>query len=128
MSKAYNIIEASNMINTEFKVVYKSGEDRVRNVYVNADGTILNMVNDSEMTVVKGYGDLINAKFYKVQPPVTFEEALESKSQCIKAVYEPLEIDTEYTTMHEILYLLSYSFRSKISEILLNAKWYIKED
>ena len=78
MSKAYNIIEASNMINTEFKVVYKSGEDRVKNVYVGANGTILSMVNDGEMTVVKGYGDLINAKFYKIPKAITFKEAVES--------------------------------------------------
>ena len=144
MSKAYNIIEASNMVNTEFKVVYKSGEDRVKNVYVGANGTILSMENDGEKTIVKGYGDLINAKFYKVQPPVTFEEAVESGKKVritreISVIGYPDEVllkndlneyeTGKYVSLTEMLGILYWCIPwGEINNIFKEKCWLIEED
>ena len=144
MSKAYNIIEASNMVNTEFKVVYKSGEDRVKNVYVGANGTILSMENDGEKTIVKGYGDLINAKFYKVQPPVTFEEAVESGKKVritreISVIGYPDEVllkndlneyeTGKYVSLAKMLGILYWCIPcSEINNIFKEKCWLIEED
>ena len=130
MSKAYNIIEASNITNTEFKVVYKSGEDRVRNVYVDAHGTILNMVNEDEMPIVKGYGDLINAKFYKIQQQVDFVEAIKASSEG-----KVIHVDvgerryTYYPVDNKFVELTSTETKGGISTCeILEGKWYIEAD
>lgn len=78
MSKAYNIIEASNMTGEEFEVVYANGSKRKNNL-IACESKLLVAGSTEEVNGL--CRDLINAKFYKVQKPIDFFEAMKLVSE-----------------------------------------------
>lgn len=134
MSKELNIIEASNMFNTDFKVIYQNGEEHGSIVHINELGNPVNIKNGE---LEHAFVSFINAKFIPMQKPVTFIEAYNSKKKVkvnhdlIKYSYDPeiIAIRDSYHSIDETLYKLIEKFgENNFRDIIDNSKWYIDEE
>ncbi|MEO2600921.1 hypothetical protein [Clostridium butyricum] len=146
--KELNIIEASNLKNTEFKVIDSEGYMLDDNIKTNSNGHFLDMCGNlisRQLTY-----NLINAKFIPVEKPITFKESIESgkrfrveykiKDSVMNKLKEEnsnyeLYINTakiyfsRYMNVCDFIYNLSRWFDSEQQrEIILNGKYYLQED
>lgn len=128
--KELNIIEASNLKNTEFKVIDSEGYQLDDNIKTNSNGNFLDMCGNLISSKLITY-DLINAKFIPVKKPVTINEVLNSNKLCkIKhkdLYYRNESYYKEYHSLEDLLHELTEDY-SDARTILREAEWYLQED
>ena len=130
INKQYNIIEASNMPNKEFKVIYSNGKQRPTNVYTKTSKNILD--KDTNTTIV-GYGNLINATFIPVNPKTFLDICKTDSDVKFKVEHKYIKengyeyIFNKYMTFDEFIDELKKVFRvENEKKILLEGEFYIE--
>ncbi|UZQ49809.1 hypothetical protein [Clostridium kluyveri] len=134
MAKTYSLSEAIQMLEKNRKLEFKQ--------YTDVDGVVFLKLNDRGWLVSRnahGEGMIIgvDGKWELVQKPVTFMEALES-GKWVKVEHEIIQPErflssyrdtTNWNSIDRLLYILSNSLgAAELREVILEGKWYIKED
>lgn len=129
--KELNIVEASTMRNTEFKIIYPDWATRIHNVFTNDKGDFYDAINK---TIINPRHFLIQAKFIPIAKPVSFIEAIQSGKK-IRCDVEDLGINestTEYLEKYHYLIDILAELPERltnigIKDVILNGKWYIED-
>ncbi|APM40578.1 hypothetical protein [Clostridium kluyveri] len=134
MPRTYSLSEAIQMLEKNRKLEFKQ--------YTDVDGVVFLKLNDRGWLVSRNaHGDEIiidiEGKWELVQKPVTFMEALES-GKWVKVEHEIIQPErflsdygdtTYWNSIDRLLYILSNSLgAAELREVILEGKWYIKED
>ena len=127
MSKVYNIIEAINMpVGTEFTAVTPKGHKYSVKVKENQDSKIL----DGLSVVINDF--VANTKFYKIQQPVDFIEAVKAYSKGKKircSLNSKTDVYFKAKSYEGGFNLLVDEYGDGIDDTeILGGEWYIEED
>ncbi|MBY6838649.1 hypothetical protein [Clostridium botulinum] len=130
--KELNIIEASNMLNTEFEVIYPNGDKRTINIETNVLG---NLIDCDTGEVSKSFTDIINAKFIPIQQPVSFNYALKKGLEGKRIKFDVSKLDefknsliswnNHYYNVKEIFEI--FSMTTFLKEAIKEGEWYVEE-
>ncbi|NFH00746.1 hypothetical protein FC831_10545 [Clostridium botulinum] len=136
--KELNIMEASNMLNTEFEVIYPSGDKRTTNIKTNAVGNLLEC-DTGELS--ECFIGIINAKFIPIQKPVNFDYAISKGLEGQRIKVDVTKLNEEYSDVYtcvlnnawnNVYYSIERIFEmlSKATyckEIIKEGEWYVEE-
>lgn len=136
--KELNIIEVSKMPNTEFEVIYPSGNKRNKKIKTDQIGNL----HDDDGSLFEGayFHDIIQAKFIPLpkETEVDFMEAIKAvkEGKKVKVIHEGYAEIKEFKEIGKIFEILinankNYGYEvvdKAISEHILNGKWYIIND